>query len=201
MTRDNSILPLLEICAQTQHWYAIRVRSNFEVATSLMLRCQDIEVFCPTYRSQRRWSDRTKEIQRPLFPGYVFCRISPLQRVPVLSTAGVVGIVGFGRTPIAIPDHEIEAVRMVVKSNLGATPCPYLEIGHKVAIETGPLAGAEGIVLEIKTGLRLVVSIDILRRSVATEIDRAWIRQIGSSATGQTLETVPTRAAAAASKM
>lgn len=175
---QNELLPQIELSSEKPCWYAVRVRSNFEMITSTLLRGKDIEEFCPTYKSIRRWSDRTKAMQRPLFPGYVFCRIPLAQRVSVLSTQGVVGIVGAGRIPIAIPEQEIEAVRAIVKSDLAATPWPYLQVGHRVLMQCGPLAGTEGVVLEVKSQLRLVVSIDILRRAVATEIDRTWIRPL-----------------------
>jgi transcription antitermination factor NusG len=169
-------LATTEVDPADSHWYAVRVRSNYESMTSALLRGKGIEEFYPTYKSLRQWSDRSKEIRRPLFPGYIFCRIDLPQRVPVLSTAGVVNIVGVGRTPVAISDPEIEAVRAIVDSGVAATPCPYIQVGHPVSIVWGPLAGVEGIVTEVKSQLRLLVSVQLLRRSVAAEIDRAWIR-------------------------
>jgi transcription antitermination factor NusG len=166
---------------QGRHWYAVRVRSNFEMVTSLILRGKGIDGFCPTYTTLRRWSDRLKEVSRPLFPGYVFCRIPLLERVSVLSTLGVVGIVGTGRTDVPIPQHEIDAVRLIMTSRLETKPWPYVEAGNRVLVESGPLAGTEGIVLEVKDQLRLVVSIDILQRAVATEIERSWIRPLHCS--------------------
>jgi transcription antitermination factor NusG len=99
-------------------------------------------------------------------------------RLPVLTIPGVVGLVGFGKIPTPVPDHEIEHVRTMVQSGLLVTPWPFLEIGQRVLIERGPLAGVEGILQEVKGKFRLVVSIPLLQRSVSTEIDRNWVRPL-----------------------
>ena len=162
-------------------WYAIRVKSNCERGVSIGLRARGYEEFLPLYRSRRSWSDRQKNIDLPLFPGYVFCRFDLGHRLPVISTPGVVSILGVGRTPMPVPEGEIDAVHRVIKTGLGSNPWPFLRIGERVLIDRGPLAGIEGSLVEIKKSLRLVLSIELLQRSIAAEIDRSWVRPINNT--------------------
>jgi transcription antitermination factor NusG len=159
-------------------WFAILARTSREKTASLLLENAGYECFLPTSRYMRRWSDRTKEIEVPLFPGYFFCRMNPHNRLPVLVTPGVIQIVGVGKTPIPVKEEEIAAIQRVGKSGLPTMPWPYLEIGHLVRIEEGALRGLTGIVLKIKSGVKLVLSISLLQRSVAVEIDRRWISDL-----------------------
>ena len=170
---------LTEYC-EPRPWFAIRVRSNQERIALAHLRQRGFEEFAPSYKSERRWSDRKKEIDQFLFPGYVFCRFNPQYRLPVLTAPGVVDVVGFGRTPAPIPDEEIERVRRMVESGVLVTPFPFVEVGDTVLIERGPLAGLEGILAEVKGRWRLVVSINLLKRSVSAEVDRDSIRPLRS---------------------
>jgi transcriptional antiterminator NusG len=163
------------ICNQQWPWFAILARTSREKTASLLLENAGYECFLPTSKYMRRWSDRIKEIEVPLFPGYFFCRMNPLNRLPVLMTPGVIQIVGVGKTPIPVEEEEIAAIQRVGKSGLSTMPWPYLEIGHVVRIEEGPLHGLTGIVLKIKSGLKLVLSVSLLQRSVAVEIDRRWV--------------------------
>jgi len=160
-------------------WYAARVKSNFEHAVSRHLRARGYEEFLPTYRARRRWSDRIKEIQVPLFGGYVFCRLEAGNRLPVLTTPGVVHLVGIGKTPCAVAEDELEAVRRIVESELLARPWPFLQLGQHVELVRGPLAGVEGILTKFKGNYRLVVSVQLLQRSVAVEIEGDWVRPRG----------------------
>jgi transcription antitermination factor NusG len=159
-------------------WFALRVRSNHERVAATHLRGKGYEEFAPSYKSERQWSDRRKTTEQFLFPGYVFCRLNPGDRLPVLTIPGVVSLVGFGQGPSPIPDDEIEYVRKMVASGLLVTPWPFLKVGQSVLIEQGPLAGVQGILLEVKGTWRLVVSIHLLQRSVAAQVDRAWVRPV-----------------------
>ena len=160
-------------------WYAIRIKSRLGSVTSTTLRGKGYEEFLPLYRSRRRWSDRIKELECPLFPGYLFCRFDASDRLmPILTTPGVIGIVGASKTPIPIDDDEIEAIRAILRSGLAAQPWPLLQVGSKVCLEGGPLAGLEGIITDMDKVCRLIVSVTLLQRSVAVEIDRAWARPI-----------------------
>ena len=160
-------------------WYALRVQSRLSSLASTTLRGKGYEEFLPLYRARRRWSDRIKELELPLFPGYLFCRFDVSDRLmPILTTPGVIGILGAGKTPVPVDIEEIEAIRAILRSGLAAQPWPLLRVGAKVYIERGPLAGLEGIVINTDKVYRLIVSVSMLQRSVAVEIDREWARPI-----------------------
>jgi transcription antitermination factor NusG len=149
---------------------------------SSVLRGKGYEEFLPIYTSRRRWSDRVKKIDVQLFPGYLFCRFDPQDRlVPVLTTPGVIGIVGAGKTPIPVAPEEIEAVKTVLRSGLAVQPWPSLGVGSRIFIEDGPLAGLEGTVTNDDKIYRLIVSVSLLQRSVAVEIDRDWVRPVSAA--------------------
>lgn len=130
------------------------------------------EDFLPLYRSRRRWSDRLKEIELPLFAGYVFCRFAPEERVPVLRTPGVRSIVTFDGRPAPVSEEEVAAMRQAVGSGLPVQPWPFLRAGQPVRIERGPLSGLCGVLVRAKDSWRVVVSVELLQRSVAIEVDR-----------------------------
>ena len=120
-----------------------------------------------------------KTVDLPLFPGYLFCRLDIRERLlPVLTTPGVIRIVGAGKTPIAIGDDEIAAVQAVIRSGLPTIPWPSLAPGSRVFIERGPLAGLEGVAVNVEKKYRLIVSVSLLQRSLAVEIEREWVRPI-----------------------
>jgi transcription antitermination factor NusG len=169
-------------------WFAIRVRSNYEQVTAFHLRERGYEEFAPSYETERKWSDRKKRVNQFLFPGYVFSRFSLEHRLPILTVPGVVGLVGCGKIPSAIPEWEIENIRSMVTSGLLITPWPFIQVGQQVLIETGPLAGLEGILVEIRGKYRLVVSICLLQRSVSAEVDRNSIRPIRQRPAKEVLE-------------
>lgn len=162
-------------------WFALRVKTRFEKTVSMALRNKGIEEFLPLYRCDRSWSDRVKPVDVPLFPNYLFCRIEPERRLPVLTTPGVLHFVGVGKTPIPIHDGEICAIQSVVQTDLKTEPWPFLEVGQKVRVENGPLSGLEGLLVEVRKNHRIIVSISLLRRSVAAEIDRNWVRPLLAS--------------------
>jgi transcription antitermination factor NusG len=162
-------------------WYAIRIRSRLGSAAATTLRSKGYETFLPVYRSKRRWSDRVKELDLPLFPGYLFCRFDVSDRLmPILTSPGVMGIVSAGKTPVPVSNYEIEGVRTILRSGLAVQPRPFLRVGSKVYIESGPLAGVEGIITNVDKVHRLIVSVSLLQRAVAVEIDRAWARPISN---------------------
>ena len=119
-----------------------------------------------------------KELQAPLFPGYVFCRFDAARRTPILECAGVAGIVGFGKQLAPIPAEEIASIQAILESSLPFQPYPFLAPGQKICIERGPLAGVEGVVVGVKNGFRLVASVTLLQRSVSVEIEREWARPL-----------------------
>jgi transcriptional antiterminator NusG len=163
-----------------QPWFALRLRSNSERIAAAHLKDRGYEAFAPSYKTERRWSDRTKQIDQFLFPGYIFCRFDPNDRLPILTAPGVVNVVGFGKLPEHIPDAEVARVRQMVESGLPVTPYPYVRVGQAVLIDRGPLSGLEGILVEVKGKTRLVVSVTLLQRSVSAEVDRLSIRPIAN---------------------
>jgi transcription antitermination factor NusG len=164
--------------ALSKDWYAVRVKSNFEQIASTCLESKGLSTFLPTYKDRRKWSDRVKDIQVPLFPGYVFCQLDPQKTLPVVTTPGVAGIVSFGKELAVVNEGELQSVRAVLQASLGAKPWPYLESGRKILIKHGPLRGVEGIVLEHSGSVKLVVSITLLQRSVSVEVERGWVEAV-----------------------
>jgi len=156
-------------------WYALRVRPRYEKTVASTLLAKGYEGFLPLYRHKSRWSDRIKEVLLPLFPGYLFCRLDINHRLPVLVSPGVIEVVGIAKSPYPIEETEIAALQSIVVSNLQAEPRTYLNIGSRVLIELGPLSGVEGILTGKKGNRKLVVSVSLLQRSVAVEIDESWV--------------------------
>jgi len=163
------------------HWHALFVRSRHEKSVYAQLDAKSEQVFLPLYRSKHRWADRWKLVDLPLFPGYVFCRFDSARRSSVLATSGVIDLVRVGSQPATIDESEIEAIQRVVKSPLMAEPHADLVRGEKVMMSDGPLKGLTGTLMEVRKGLRLVVSVELLRRSVLIEIDRDWVVPNGLS--------------------
>jgi transcription antitermination factor NusG len=162
-------------------WYALQVRSRWESSTATLLLGKGYQTFLPTFMTEKPWSGKSKEVAAPLFPGYVFCQFDALKRLPILVTPGVISVVGRGRIPVPVEDSEIEAIQMVVSSGLRAEPWPYLELGQQVRIEDGALRGLEGILTSFRGSRRIVVSVSLLCRSVALEIDRSRVCPIRSA--------------------
>jgi transcription antitermination factor NusG len=142
----------------------------------MVLRNKEYEEFLPLYRSRRVWSDRIAQIEIPLFPGYIFCRFDPTtRRMPLITTPGVIQIVGIAGTPAPIDNQEISALHAIINSGAAAQSWPYLRTGNRVRIDYGSLAGVEGMLIEVKKQHRLVVSVTLLQRSVAVELERDWV--------------------------
>ncbi len=156
-------------------WFALQTRCRYEGFVAKQLRHKGYEILLPLYTCRRRWSDRIKELELPLFPGYVFCRFNPLDRLPILVTPGVIQVVGIGKIPTPVDDAEIAAIQTAVQSGLPRQPWPFLQIGQRVRVECGPLCGLEGIFVDFKGRHRLVLSVTLLQRSVAVEVDGAWV--------------------------
>lgn len=159
-------------------WYALRVRSNFERKSADLLSESGFEQFSPTYRCRSYWSDRMKWVDRPLFPGYVFCRFELRNRLTVLQTPGVVQAVSFGGRLVPVDDREIESLRILLRSPLPLFPRAFLHTGQRVMIKRGPLTGVEGIIEEFGKNCRIVVSVALLQRSVSAEVDAEWLTGI-----------------------
>jgi transcription elongation factor/antiterminator RfaH len=156
-------------------WYALQVRSRKEGYVASQIQGQGFECLLPTYKCVRKWSDRVRELEQPLFPGYLFCRFDFQHRRPVVTTPGVLQIVGFGRRAIPVPDEEIQALQLALTSGIPKQPWPYLEVGQRVRVIYGTLAGLEGILVNVKGNDRVVLSVSLLQRSVAMEVEASWL--------------------------
>jgi transcription antitermination factor NusG len=174
-------------------WFALQIRSRWEGTTASLLRGKGLETFLPTYTTKRKWSDRFKVVDSPLFPGYVFCRFDLHNRLPVLITPGVIAVVGRGKTPIAVDDSEILSIQAAIGSGIQMEPWAYVEIGERVRIKDDVLGGMEGILTSFKGSHRVVISVTLLRRSVALDIDRSRIIPLGSPrrAASEVTEALP----------
>jgi transcription antitermination factor NusG len=161
-----------------QKWFALQVRTRWESSTALLLSGKGYQTLLPTYKTKKRWGSKHREVNAPLFPGYVFCQFDAQKRLPILVTPGVIAVVGCGKTPLPVDEGEIAAIQTVVSSGIQAEPCPFLELGQRVRIDNDVLQGLEGILINFKGNQRIVVSVSLLRRSVALEIDRCCVRPV-----------------------
>jgi transcription antitermination factor NusG len=160
----------------TLPWFALKVRARSEPVAISALRNRGYDPFCPTYSERRRYKDRMKVIENAAFPGYLFCRFHLEQKVSVISSHSVQYLVGVGGVPSEIPEKDICNIRRAVEA--GARPTPYFKAGQCVRVEFGSLAGVEGILLRCSGGDRLVISIELLQRSVSLEVSKDHVRAL-----------------------
>lgn len=165
-------------CVKVQ-WYAAYTSANHEKRVSQQLAVRDVEHFLPTYSSVRRWKDRRVTLDMPLFPGYVFVRIALHDRLRVQQVPGVARLVGFNGLPCALPDGEIEALKEGLRRGLNAKPHPYWVPGRRVRIKNGPLVGLEGSLLRCKANWRVVISLDLIQRSICVDMDASDLEWTG----------------------
>lgn len=167
-------------------WHAVYTRHQNEKVAARNLEHKGFEVFLPLYSEIRRWKDRRKKLSLPVFPCYVFLRGLLGRRLDVLTTPGVHSVVGNAGRAALVPQEEIEAIRRVVDIRAHLEPCPYLRIGDRARVKTGPLRGLEGILLRKRDGSsRLILSIELLRRSVAVEVDEFTVERAVPVARGR----------------
>jgi len=152
-------------------WFAVYTNSRHEKIVARHFSQRQIESFLPIYQKVHRWAKRSSvTLELPLFPNYVFVHMAPPQRVSVLAVPGVLGIVGQGRISSALSDAEMESLRTGLERNK-AEPHPYLVAGERVRIRAGSMEGMEGVLVRKKNELRVVLTLDLIRRSVAVEVD------------------------------
>ena len=163
-------------------WFALTVRPRHEKTVAQILFNKRLEAFLPLYHARQRWSDRVKSVDLPLFPGYIFCRFDYAHRLPVLTTPGVTSLVGYAHVATPVGDGEIAGIQAILASGLPAQPWPYIRAGQLVRIERGALAGLEGVLIREKDSLRVIVSVELLRRAVAVEIDREMVCAVQGAA-------------------
>jgi len=156
-------------------WYAACTCANHEKTVAKQLSERSVEHFLPLYDSVRRWKDRRVHLQLPLFPGYVFVRLTLCDRLRVLQVPSVARFVTFSGAPASLPDAEIEALMMGLEHGAQAVPHPYLKAGRRVRITAGPLEGLEGFVTRKKNNLWFVVSLDLIQSSIAVHVEADWL--------------------------
>jgi transcription antitermination factor NusG len=171
-------------------WHALYTRHQHEKTVAQILSNRGHEVFLPLYSTAHRWQDRTKQLSLPLFPCYVFLRGGLDRRLQVLSTPGICTIVGWAGHPAVIPQVEIDAVRQLVESPLRIEPHPFLKCGDRVRVRSGPLQGLEGFLVRKKSLFRLVISVEMLGRSAAVEVDAHSLERVSFSPSPTTSDRV-----------
>lgn len=160
------------------HWYAIYTCAHHEKQVAAQLDVRAVEHFLPLYTSVRRWKDRGMTLDLPLFPGYVFIRLALPEKLRVLEIPSVVRLVGFNGQAAALPDEEMEILRSGLGQSLRAEPHPFLTVGRRVRITGGPFVGLEGVLKRKKSGLRVVVTLELIQRSVAVDVDAADVQAL-----------------------
>jgi transcription antitermination factor NusG len=167
--------------SDARHWHALYTRHQHEKPIARILSSKGHEVFLPLYATAHRWKDRTKELRLPLFPSYVFIRGGLDRQLQILSTPGVFHVVGWAGRPAVIPDSQIDDVRQIIGSPIRVQPHPYLVCGDRVRITSGTLQGLEGILVRKKNLFRLIISLEMLGRSAAVEIDFSCVERVDPS--------------------
>jgi transcription antitermination factor NusG len=160
------------------NWYALYTAPRHEKRVAEQINQHGITCFLPLYRSVRRWKDRRKELAMVLFPGYVFVRLGLQSRLKVLQLPGAVRLVTFNGQPAALPEGEIENLRHRLSSSGTLEPHPFLHVGRRVRVCSGPMQGLEGIILRKKDRCRVIFSIELIMRSVAAEVDESDVELI-----------------------
>jgi transcription antitermination factor NusG len=166
-----SLGPVAQVGFFEPRWYAVYTCANHEKGVTEQLERRSVENFLPLYDSVRRWKDRRVRLQLPLFPGYVFVRLALRDRLQVLEIPSVVRLVGVDRCPTPLPTEEIETIRVCVSQRRPLRPHRFVRCGQRVRVLSGPLEGLTGIVVRQKNRTRFVISLELLMRSVAVEID------------------------------
>lgn len=161
-----------------RQWFALRVKSRCEKAVAAAARSKGFEEFLPLYKSRHQWSDRSKLVDEPLFPGYVFCRLNAEDRFALLTIPGVMHLVGIGHTPTALADAEVLAIRDALRAQVVVEPWPFLEVGARVQLANGPLAGLGGFLIRTDHRARIVLGLTLLKQSVAVEVDHNWVEPV-----------------------
>ncbi len=162
----------------SEAWYAIWTRSRHEQRVREQVEGKGYEAFLPTVARWSRWKDRKKKIDWPLFPGYCFARFDSRGSLPILKCAGVVNIVSFDGAIASIPEHEIEAIRRLIASELRYDPCPLIREGMMVEVVHGPLRGVSGRLVRKGAQARLILAVDLIGQAVSVEVDAADVKAL-----------------------
>lgn len=166
-------------------WFAAYTASRHEKRVAEQLQDRGVENFLPLYETVHRWKNGRHRVQLPLFPGYVFVRIALCDRLRVLQVPGLARLVGFSGVPFPLPESEVDAIRRALTAGVAAEPYPYLTVGSRVEVCRGPLLGTQGILLRRRNTYRVVLSLDLIMRSMVVEVDAADVTPIKKSLGGR----------------
>jgi transcription antitermination factor NusG len=161
------------------NWYAVYTSANHEKRVAEQFAVRGIEHFLPQYESVRKWKDRRVRLQLPLFPGYIFVQIELAKRLPVLQVPGVARLVGFDGQPAPVPEADLLRVREFLRQGFRAEPHRMLQVGRRVRVKDGPLAGMEGIVVRRKNRSRFVISFALIQRAMAVDVEAMDLEPLG----------------------
>ena len=161
-----------------KHWFALRTRGRHEKAVDRELRNKGFDTFLPLRKVTRRWSDRSKKIEEPIFTGYLFAHFPLRERLKILQTAGAVCLVGFNSFPAPVPERDLDAIRRFVTEEISIDPYPYLKQGDRVYVSSGQFRGVEGFIVRKDQKARLVISLGLLMQSISVEIDSALVEKV-----------------------
>lgn len=175
---DSADCPELPLNYCEPLWYAAYTCANHEKRVAEHLTRRSVEHFLPLYDTIRKWKTRQVHLQLPLFHGYIFVRLALRDRLNVLQSPGVVKLVGFNGIPTPLPQEEIETLRSGLLNGVRASPHPFLIVGRRVKIRCGPLEGLEGILVRKKTRTRFVISLNLVMRSVAVDIEGGAVEPV-----------------------
>jgi transcription antitermination factor NusG len=178
LVTDPQLVPTASVSSEP--WFAIYTRHQHEKTIAQVLTAKGLQVFLPLYNSTRRWKDRSVQLSLPLFPCYLFLRGMVERRLQVVTTPGIVSILSVNGEPAVIPESEIEAVRKAIELGNRVEPHPFLRTGDRVRVIAGPLQGVEGILIRKKNLYRLVLSVELLERSAAVEVDVSSVERVAS---------------------
>jgi transcription antitermination factor NusG len=163
------------------NWYALYTKHQHEKTVARNLSCKGFEIFLPLYAAARNWKDRVKLLSLPLFPCYVFLRGDLGRRLDIITTPGIHVLVSNGGQPAAIPAAELDNIRQAVVSGTRIQPHPFLKCGDWVRVKCGPLAGMQGILVRKKNVYRLVLSIEMLGKAAAVEVDAVLVERLNEN--------------------
>jgi transcription antitermination factor NusG len=171
-TYGEPILQAPSMTVTETSWFAIQTRPRHEKKVATGLQDKGIRAFLPLFSARRRWSDRHQVVHLPLFPGYVFVRVAEVQdsRIFVLRTNGVIGFVGIRGAGVPIPNEQIDAVRTILERGIAFTLCGFLNVGQRIRIRGGSLEGLQGILMAKNGDRSLIVSVEIIQRSLAIRV-------------------------------
>lgn len=170
---------ILRVSKEIMSWFAVYTASNHEKRVVQHLQAKTIETFLPVYSVTKRWKNRTTvKLELPLFAGYVFARIDPAERIRVIEVPMVYSIVGTRGEPTRVPDIDIARLRIALQGRQ-AHPFPYIKVGNRVRVRSGPLVGLEGIIVRTHGGLNVVLSVDMIQKSIAVHVEADELEPCG----------------------